>query len=290
MKHKHYIPFFVLTLVVVAASVWWIRARAATTPTTDTLEATGVIEARQAALANEIGGKIVEVLVEEGDRVEANQPLIRLDDALIKKQRDRAQSELIAAQATLKMLETGATKDQLDAAQAQLSQAEAGLRLAQAALDNASAGTRPEDIATYRLNLDQTRAQYYKMTVVLTTDQLNKLESVLTQSKDNLARATRRRDAMKTGSSVSDYVITFSESSVTDAQSALDAAQQMYDATQSNTLPYYRQIETARTMWELAKLNEAQAQARLDGLQSDSKVPADAIDDAQATLDDAKDL
>ncbi len=290
MKHKHYIPFFVLTLVVVAASVWWIRARAATTPTTNTLEATGVIEARQAALANEIGGKIVEVLVEEGDRVEANQPLIRLDDALIKKQRDRAQSELIAAQATLKMLETGATKDQLDAAQAQLSQAEAGLRLAQAALDNASAGTRPEDIATYRLNLDQTRAQYYKMTVVLTTDQLNKLESVLTQSKDNLARATRRRDAMKTGSSVSDYVITFSESSVTDAQSALDAAQQMYDATQSNTLPYYRQIETARTMWELAKLNEAQAQARLDGLQSDSKVPADAIDDAQATLDDAKDL
>src|SRR5574341_714753 len=290
MKHKHYIPFFVLLLVVIAASAWWIRARAATTPTTNSLEATGVIEARQAALANEIGGKIVEVLVEEGQRVEANQPLIRLDDALIQKQRDQAQSELIASQATLKMLETGATQDQIDAAQAQLSQAEAGLKLAQAALDNASAGTRPEDIATYRLNLDQTRAQYYKMTVALTADQLNKLESSLTQSKDNLARATRRHDARKTDSSVPDYVITFSEAAVTDAQSALDAVQQAYDATQDETIPYYRQIELARTMWQLGELNEAQAQARLDGLRSDSKVPTDAIDDAESTLDDVKGL
>src|SRR5574341_1908141 len=115
MKHKHYIPFFVLLLVVIAASAWWIRARAATTPTTNSLEATGVIEARQAALANEIGGKVIEVFVEEGQRVEANQPLLRLDDALIQKQRERAQSELIAAQAVLKMLEAGATKDKLDA-------------------------------------------------------------------------------------------------------------------------------------------------------------------------------
>lgn len=289
MKHKHYIPFFVLILVI-AASAWWIRARAATVPTSDSIEATGVIEARQVALANEIGGTIIDILVEEGDRVEANQPLIRLDDALLQKQREQAQSNLTAAQATLQMLETGATKDQIDAAKAQLFQAEAGLQLAQAALDNASAGTRPEDIATYRLNLDQTRGLYYNMTIVLTTDQLNQLESVLTQSKDNLARATRRHEAMQTDSSIPDYVITFSEAAVTDAQLAVDAAQQAYDAAQEKTTPYYRQIELARSLWQLAQLNETQAQTRLDALQSDSKVPTGALDDAEATLEDAKSL
>lgn len=290
MKHKHYIPVFLLVLIILASTVWWTRTRAATNAPTDAVEATGVIEARQAALANEIGGKILEVLVEEGERVEENQPLIQLDDALPQKQRDQAQSELDAAQATLKMLENGATQDQLDAAQAQLSQAEAGLRLAQAALDNASADSRPEEIATYRINLDQARAQYYRMTVVLTTDQVDQLESALTQSRDNLARATRRHDAIKKDSSVPDYVITFSEAAVTDAQSALDSVQQAYDAAQDETLPYYHHIELAQAAWQLAQLNEAQAQARLDGLQSDSKVPDEAIDDAEATLDDAKEL
>ena len=159
MKHRNHILIILLIAAIVLGSGWWIRARAATDTSVDALEATGVIEARQAMLASEIGGKVLEVLVEEGERVEANQPLIRLDDALLQKQRNRAQAELDATQATLKMLETGATQEQLDAAQAQLLQAEAGLRLAQAALDNASASTRPEDLTAYRLQLAQAREQ-----------------------------------------------------------------------------------------------------------------------------------
>jgi len=291
MKHRNPMFIFLLIIAIFVAGGWWIKARAATNTTNaDTFEATGVIETRQAALATEIGGKIIEVLVDEGERVEANQPLIRLDDAVLQKKRDQAQAELDAAKATLKMLETGATQDQLDAAQAQLSQAEAGLRLAQAALDNALGGTRPEDLATYRINLDQARAQYYRMTVVLNNDQLDELESALTQSKDNLARATRRRDAIKKDTSIPDYVITFSEAAVTDAQSALDSVQQAYDAAQDESLPYYHHIELARVAWQLAQLNESQAQARLDGLQADSKAPTEALDDAQSTMDDTTDL
>jgi chromosome segregation ATPase len=128
------------------------------------------------------------------------------------------------------------------------------------------------------------------MTVVLNNDQLDELESALTQSKDNLARATRRRDAIKKDTSVPDYVITFSEAAVTDAQSALDSVQQAYDAAQDESLPYYHHIELARVAWQLAQLNESQAQARLDGLQADSKAPTEALDDAQSTMDDATDL
>jgi HlyD family secretion protein len=67
----------------------------------DALEATGVIETRQTVLANEIGGKITEVLVEEGEAVKANQPLIRLDESLLSAQRRVAQSGVDSARNAL---------------------------------------------------------------------------------------------------------------------------------------------------------------------------------------------
>ncbi len=101
MKHKEYIPFFALIVVVIVAGAWWIRARAATTLAANPFEATGVIETRQTALADEIGGKITEVLVEEGQAVKANQPLIRLDESLLNAQRAVAQSGVDSANNSL---------------------------------------------------------------------------------------------------------------------------------------------------------------------------------------------
>jgi HlyD family secretion protein len=290
MKHRNHLVLILLVIAALIGGGWWLKAQSTTNSSTDAMPATGVIEAREASLADEIGGQIIEVLVEEGDRVKANQPLIRIDDAFLQKQRARAQAELDATKAALKMLEAGATKDQLDAAQAQLSQAEANLHLAQAVLDNTSAGTRPENLATYRFDLDQAREQYYGITVVLSNSQWDELESALTQAKDNLARATRRQDAIKKDTSIPDYVVTFSDAAVSDAQFALDAVQSAYDAAKDESLPYYHHIQLLRAAWQLAEQNETQAQARLDGLQADSNIPSEAIDDAQSSLDDTKNL
>lgn len=146
LKHRS-ILLFVLIVVILIGSGWWLQVRAAPAEDNSVIEATGVIESQQVALASEIGGQVVEVFIEEGQRIEANQPLLRLDDSLLQKQRQQAQSQLDAAQATLKLLEAGATQDQINAAEAQLSQAQANLQLAQSALDIASAGTRPEVVA-----------------------------------------------------------------------------------------------------------------------------------------------
>lgn len=101
MKHKHYIPFFVLVLVVVAASAWWIRAGASASTSEDSVQATGAIEARQTSLSSEIGGKIVKVLVEEGQSVKTGDPVLVLDDSLLAAQREVAQSGVDAARSAL---------------------------------------------------------------------------------------------------------------------------------------------------------------------------------------------
>ena len=66
------------------------------------LDATGyVIARRQATVSSKISGKLAEVLIEEGVRVDAGQVLARLDDADAKAQLDLAQARLSAARSQL---------------------------------------------------------------------------------------------------------------------------------------------------------------------------------------------
>jgi RND family efflux transporter MFP subunit len=66
------------------------------------LDATGyVIARRQATVSSKISGKLAEVLIEEGVRVEADQLLARLDDTDAKAQLDLARARLSAAKARL---------------------------------------------------------------------------------------------------------------------------------------------------------------------------------------------
>jgi multidrug efflux pump subunit AcrA (membrane-fusion protein) len=53
------------------------------------------------SLSAELGGRVVEVLVEEGQRVTAEQVLARLDDAALQAQYAQAQAALQAAQANV---------------------------------------------------------------------------------------------------------------------------------------------------------------------------------------------
>jgi RND family efflux transporter MFP subunit len=81
------------------------------------LDATGyVIARRQATVSSKISGKLAEVLIEEGIRVEADQLLARLDDTDAKAQLDLAKARLAASQARLAEI------------QVQLEQARRGLR------------------------------------------------------------------------------------------------------------------------------------------------------------------
>ena len=94
-------------------------------PAVDGIKASGFIEAEEVNVTSEIGGRTVEVLVDEGDLVEVGQVLVRGDDSLAQAQVDFAQAGLEVAQATLDLIVAGARPEQIRQAEAVLAQAEA---------------------------------------------------------------------------------------------------------------------------------------------------------------------
>jgi len=89
------------------------------------LMASGFIEAEEIAVAPELGGRVVELLVEEGDEVEAEQLLARLDGALLEAQIEVARAALDVAQAGLDQARAGARPEEIRQAEAELDKAEA---------------------------------------------------------------------------------------------------------------------------------------------------------------------
>jgi HlyD family secretion protein len=68
---------------------------------------TGTLEARvQTTVSSKISGRIVRLLADQGDRVEAGQVLVRLDDSELVQQVEIARSTLAAARATVDRVET----------------------------------------------------------------------------------------------------------------------------------------------------------------------------------------
>lgn len=91
---------------------------------------TGRLEAPTVDLAAKVAGRVVEVLVKEGDRVKAGAVLLKLDlgETSLGVSRDRA--SLGAAEARLKDLETGSRKVEIQAAEADVAEKRAALELA----------------------------------------------------------------------------------------------------------------------------------------------------------------
>ena len=76
----------------------------------NSLQASGLIEATEIAVAPELSGRVIEVLVAEGDAVKSGDLLLTLDDSLLQAQKrtleaaqDSANANVAAAQSALDM-------------------------------------------------------------------------------------------------------------------------------------------------------------------------------------------
>lgn len=94
-----------------------------------------------------LGGEIEEILVEEGERVEAGQLLLRLDDAELRTGVQQAEASLAVARAQLAQLQAGPRPEEIAAAQANLDAAQAALDAAAAERQRLGAGITEAEIA-----------------------------------------------------------------------------------------------------------------------------------------------
>jgi HlyD family secretion protein len=109
-------------------------------------EWSGTVEARSISIGSRVGGRVKDVLVKEGDRVEAGQPMVVLEPGDVKAQLLQAQGALTQAQANLERLEKGARPEEIE-------QARARAQTAQAALDQTRVGARREQIDAMQARL-----------------------------------------------------------------------------------------------------------------------------------------
>ncbi|MEJ2157888.1 MAG: HlyD family efflux transporter periplasmic adaptor subunit [Desulfobacteraceae bacterium] len=125
----------IMLVVIVAAgatTAWWWTHRTTVDP--HRLNLSGTIEVTQVELAFKIPGRLLERLVDEGDRVTAGQIVARLDDVDQKLQVARAQAQAAAAKALLAQLESGSRAQEVARARAQLQQAGAAAKAAESRL------------------------------------------------------------------------------------------------------------------------------------------------------------
>lgn len=141
---------------------WWLvlalLAAACTRRETGAVGASGRIEITEVTLSSKVGGRVVALLVGEGEEVKAGQVLVRLEgdeiEALLRQATaagERASARVAQAQAALRAEPLTLAK--------QVEQAEAGVRASEERLALLRSGPRVEEVREARAAVDQAQAR-----------------------------------------------------------------------------------------------------------------------------------
>ena len=249
--------FLIVGLVVALAAVgWWLYNRA-NNPAGAPIAASGTVEAVEVQIAPEIAGKVVEIMVDEGDSFQAGDPLFRLDDEMLKSQRAQSAAALQAAkdnltaatvavdtaQVTLKVAETNAEAGKASA-EAELLPAQQSL---QNLYDNADVTKTAAEQALATATRAAREAQYQYDNFTVPSDQARLTTSkALEVMKARLDVARKNFEPYKYEDS--------GNTTREDLKDALDEAQSSYDAAVRRL-----ELETA-----LSQANARQQKALLD--------------------------
>lgn len=172
------IPVVVLVLICAAAGWWYLSSQPGMLEQLlaqtglgggglpgGNLAASGIVEAQEVSVTTEIGGRVAEVLVEEGDLVQEDEVVLRLDDALLQSQMAQAEAARQAAEAALAQIEAGASDEEIHQAEALLHQAEVARDGAQQALEDAKASRAQPQQLDARIDAARTQLAIAELTV-----------------------------------------------------------------------------------------------------------------------------
>lgn len=150
----------VIFLIILAAAsggyVYWQSSQSAPT---DRILLSGNIELTQVNIAFKTAGKLVELMVDEGARVEKGQVIARLDPEQLQRQKETAQAALVSAQSGLQQTET-AIQYQRQALVADLAARTADVSGATARYQQLKSGARPQEIQEAKAAVQAAQSDY----------------------------------------------------------------------------------------------------------------------------------
>ncbi|OYW24324.1 MAG: hypothetical protein B7Z55_02550 [Planctomycetales bacterium 12-60-4] len=222
------------------------------------LHVSGFIEAHDVRVGSRVGGRIAEVLIDEGQVVQRDQPLVKLDPFDLLQRRAEAAAVAQQRQEVHAKLKSGFRQEEIAAAKANVDQM-------QAVLDKLVAGPRPQEIAaaTARLalakaELERAQLQFQRVESlfgkgVATQDQFDEAEKQAKVTRAQVSVAEDELALLKEGSRVED--IAAARGTVAGAKAELDLKSNGYrqeeiaeaaaavDAAQATLAAIERQME-----------------------------------------------
>jgi multidrug resistance efflux pump len=155
----------------------------------------GTIETREIRVGSKTGGRVLAVLVEEGQEVKLNDPLVRLDVADWEAQRAQAEAKIAQQRARLERLERGARPEEK-------AQAHAATETARANLESVRNWPRPEEIeqaraavAAAEADVNNAETAFQRIARLRETGDISQQE--FDAAKFRLENVRARRDAEK---------------------------------------------------------------------------------------------
>ncbi|MCC3420058.1 MAG: efflux RND transporter periplasmic adaptor subunit [Microcoleus sp. PH2017_07_MST_O_A] len=127
-------------------------------------------------------GRIAELFVEQGDRVEAGQIVARMESRDVEAQLAQAKAREASIRAKLAKIEAGNRSEDIASARARLEQAQASLAQLQA-------GSRVEEVAGARARLEQTQARLQQLKAGSRVEEVSQGRARLAQAQARLADA-----------------------------------------------------------------------------------------------------
>jgi HlyD family secretion protein len=216
----------ILFIVLIAAAIYYLTTVSGT-QAVGPLSASGTVEAVELSLAPEISGRVVEVLVNEGDLVTAGQMLVRLDDSLLQAQLAQARAALAIAEANYALAAAGQPAEQRGAA---IATAELELLTAQQARDalfeNADllAAQAQLTLIDAENAVQEIQEQIDRLPARTSDVDLVQLEAALTLAEVQLEKARADNEIHRSGPTPDPESLALIESRIAAAEARLAAA------------------------------------------------------------------
>lgn len=205
MNQRRSQPTWIVSLAAAAAIGTLLASIAACreTPPADRIRVSGYIEATEVRVAPEVGGRLVDLKVDEGARVAAGDVIAQLDTADISLALQRAAADRQAADAQLRLLLAGARQEDIRQAEAQRAAAEADLAAARQELASAdrdlqrfdallatnSGARKPRDDAATRSEVSRDRVRGGEERVRAAAEAVARLKAGARREELDAARA-----------------------------------------------------------------------------------------------------